>query len=547
MIENDLKNQQLEISTFRKTLREIDWFLRSKRPILYLTTPEEQRIEDGIKQICSKPDHKWDLITWDLISGLQSTNSAFLPVKENDRIMDQLEVLTWFDNLEIPKDNFLLLVLKDFSKYFGNQHTQGQIEYRLIRNIKNIAQKCVTKNKALIIISQSFDLPNELDKYISVIDIPLPEKEHIESKIKDLLDKASQRKDLAEKFKTKYSKDELEHIVNSFRGLTLNECEQVCTYCMIKHTSLDPEAISHQKRDIIRKSGLLDWIEVNENLENIGGLNELKDWLYKRTKAFTKEAVDYGLPPNPKGILLVGIQGAGKSLFARGVSSFWNFPLLKLDMGKVFSGIVGSSENNMRQVFKVAESVAPCILWCDEIDKGMSGSKASSTTDGGTTSRVLGSWLTWMQDRKSPVFVVATANDVSSLPPELLRKGRFDEIFFVDLPKLLERKTIFKIHLEKRNRNPKNFNLELLADLSESFTGAEIEAAIEAALYEAFSDNKREIITSDIADAIKDSVPISKLMKEEIQYLRSWASERARNASSSNSEIKRYNGDEDDL
>jgi len=538
MIENDLKNQQLEISTFRKTLREIDWFLRSKRPILYLTTPEEQRIEDGIKQICSKPDHKWDLITWDLISGLQSTNSAFLPVKENDRIMDQLEVLTWFDNLEIPKDNFLLLVLKDFSKYFGNQHTQGQIEYRLIRNIKNIAQKCVTKNKALIIISQSFDLPNELDKYISVIDIPLPEKEHIESKIKDLLDKASQRKDLAEKFKTKYSKDELEHIVNSFRGLTLNECEQVCTYCMIKHTSLDPEAISHQKRDIIRKSGLLDWIEVNENLENIGGLNELKDWLYKRTKAFTKEAVDYGLPPNPKGILLVGIQGAGKSLFARGVSSFWNFPLLKLDMGKVFSGIVGSSENNMRQVFKVAESVAPCILWLDEIDKGMSGSRSSSVSDGGTTSRVLGSWLTWMQENQSPVFIVATANDISNLPPELMRKGRFDEIFFVDLPSSAEREVIFNIHLNKRKRDINKFDLLTLAEESHNFTGAEIEAAIVSAMYEAFNES-REFNTDDIVESLNEIVPLAVTMKEEIDSLKLWASERARNASNSG-KLKKY-------
>ena len=538
MIENDLKNQQLEISTFRKTLREIDWFLRSKRPILYLTTPEEQRIEDGIKQICSKPDHKWDLITWDLISGLQSTNSAFLPVKENDRIMDQLEVLTWFDNLEIPKDNFLLLVLKDFSKYFGNQHTQGQIEYRLIRNIKNIAQKCVTKNKALIIISQSFDLPNELDKYISVIDIPLPEKEHIESKIKDLLDKASQRKDLAEKFKTKYSNDELEHIVNSFRGLTLNECEQVCTYCMIKHTSLDPEAISHQKRDIIRKSGLLDWIEVNENLENIGGLNELKDWLYKRTKAFTKEAVDYGLPPNPKGILLVGIQGAGKSLFARGVSSFWNFPLLKLDMGKVFSGIVGSSENNMRQVFKVAESVAPCILWLDEIDKGMSGSRSSSVSDGGTTSRVLGSWLTWMQENQSPVFIVATANDISNLPPELMRKGRFDEIFFVDLPSSAEREVIFNIHLNKRKRDINKFDLSTLAEESHNFTGAEIEAAIVSAMYEAFNES-REFNTDDIVESLNEIVPLAVTMKEEIDSLKLWASERARNASNSG-KLKKY-------
>ena len=538
MNENDLKNQQLELSTFRKTLREIDWFLRSKRPIIYLTTPEEQRIEDGIRQICAKPDHKWDLITWDLVSGLQSTNSSFLPVKESDRLLDQLEVLTWFDNLEVPKGNFLLLVLKDFSKYFGNQHTQGQIEYRLIRHIKNIAQKCVTKNKALIVISQSFDLPNELDKYISVIDIPLPEKEHIELKIKDLLDKASQRKDLAEKFKTNYSSEELEHIVNSFRGLTLNECEQVCTYCMIKHTCLDPEAISHQKKDTIRKSGLLDWIDVSENLENIGGLNELKDWLYKRTKAFTKEAVDYGLPPNPKGILLVGIQGAGKSLFARGVSSFWNFPLLKLDMGKVFSGIVGSSENNMRQVFKVAESVAPCILWLDEIDKGMSGSRSSSVSDGGTTSRVLGSWLTWMQENQSPVFIVATANDISNLPPELMRKGRFDEIFFVDLPSSAEREVIFNIHLNKRNRDINKFDLSLLAEESHNFTGAEIEAAIVSAMYEAFNQS-REFNTDDIVESLNEIVPLSVTMKEEIESLKLWASERARNASNSG-KLKKY-------
>ena len=193
--------------------------------------------------------------------------------------------------------------------------------------------------------------------------------------------------------------------------------------------------------------------DVATYFNSIGGLSGLKSWLEKRKDAFSLEAVEYGLPANPKGILLVGIQGAGKSLFAKAISSFWNFPLLRLDMGKVFSGLVGSSEQNMRQVFKVAESVAPCILWCDEIDKGMSGGRSSGFTDGGTTSRVLGTWLTWMQDRKSPVFVVATANDVTSLPPELLRKGRFDEIFFVDLPKLLERKTIFKIHLEKRNRN----------------------------------------------------------------------------------------------
>ena len=201
----------------------------------------------------------------------------------------------------------------------------------------------------------------------------------------------------------------------------------------------------------------------------------------------------------------------------------------------------------MRQVFKIAESVAPCILWCDEIDKGFSGGRSSGHTDGGTTSRVLGSWLTWMQDRTAPVFVVATANDVSNLPPELLRKGRFDEIFFVDLPNFEERKTIFEIHLTKRNRKASKFNINELAKNSENYTGAEIESSIESAMYEAFSDNKREITTKDILLSLKNSVPISVIMKEEIAALRKWASDRARNASISNNSYSRPVFDEDDL
>ena len=438
-------------------------------------------------------------------------------------------------------------MLKDFNKFFGSVNYRGQVEIKIIRHIKNLINEFTIQNKAIIILSSSLELPTDLEKSIPLVDFPLPTKYEINSKINNLLERASKRSDLSAKFKTTYNNEEMDNIINSFRGLTLSECEQVCTYCMIKHSSLLPETISQQKRDIIKKSGLLDWIDENMNMDNIGGLEGLKHWLSKRKDAFSREAVEYGLPSNPKGILLVGIQGAGKSLFAKGISSFWNFPLLRLDMGKVFSGLVGNSEQNMRQVFKVAESVAPCILWCDEIDKGMSGSRASSSTDGGTTSRVLGSWLTWMQDRKAPVFVVATANDVSSLPPELLRKGRFDEIFFVDLPKYSERKTIFQIHLEKRARNPKDFNLEKLAEISESYTGAEIEAAIESALYEAFSDNKRDITTFDVTQSIKESVPISKLMREEIDLLRAWASERARNASNGVSDLKRYNVEEDDL
>ena len=515
----------------QETVEEIELLLRSKRTILYLVSQEENRVISALESMCSKADTAWDLIKWDIVSGLHSSFPEFMPVKDSEKKLDQEEVLSWFENLIVPKNKFCLLILKDFHKYFGHGNYRGQLENKILRHTKNLSYQFSTENKAIIIISSQLELPNDLEKIVPVIDYPLPTKEEIESKILEMLGKAAKRKDLSAKFQTSYDPLVLDIIVNSFRGLTISECEQVCTYCMIKHTSLLPEVISQQKRDIIRKSGLLDWIDETISMSKIGGLNGLKDWLDKRKDAFSKEALEYGLPQNPKGILLVGIQGAGKSLFAKAVSSYWNFPLLKLDMGKVFSGLVGSSEQNMRQVFKVAESVAPCILWCDEIDKGMSGSRSSSSTDGGTTSRVLGSWLTWMQDRQAPVFVVATANDVTNLPPELLRKGRFDEIFFVDLPRFLERKKIFLIHLEKRSRNPKNFNLNYLAEITEGFTGAEIESSIEAALYEAFSDDKREVTNKDIETAIKNSVPISKLMKEDIENLRHWASDRARNAS----------------
>lgn len=515
----------------KNTIDELELLIRSKRTIIYVVSQEENRVTSALEQMCSKADTNWDVVKWDIVNGLHSSFPEFLPAKDSDKELDQSEVLNWFENLTVPKNKFCLLILKDFSKYFGTTNYKGQVEHRIIRHIKNLSVDFCIENKAIIILSSALELPQDLEKIIPVIDFPLPTKDEINVKITELLYKASKRQDLNEKFKTSYNDEELDIIINSFRGLTSTECEQVCTYCMIKHPMLLPEAISQQKRDIIRKSGLLDWIDDKIDMNDVGGLEALKHWLEKRREAFSQEAVDYGLPSNPKGILLVGIQGAGKSLFAKAISAFWNFPLLRLDMGKVFSGLVGSSEQNMRQVFKIAESVAPCILWCDEIDKGMSGSKGSSASDSGTTSRVLGSWLTWMQDRKAPVFVVATANDVSNLPPELLRKGRFDEIFFVDLPKFQERKKIFKIHLEKRSRNPYDFKLDTLAELTETFTGAEIEAAIEASLYEAFSDKKRDITNEDIIISIQNLVPISKLMKEEISALRKWANERARNAS----------------
>ena len=525
---------------------EVELLIRSKRTILYMVSQEENRILSTLEFICSKVDPNWDLLKWDIVSGLHSNDPEFLPAKKEQIQLDQEEVLNWFEELIVPKNRFVILVLKDYNKFISAKYP-GQIENKIIRHIKNLSNSFTVENKAIIFLSNFYDMPEELEKLVPLIDCPLPEKSDIQTKVSDLLSRASNRKEISDKFKTSYSIDEMDLIANAFRGLTIQDCEQVCAYCMIKYNSLTPENISKQKKDIIRKSGLLEWVDSDINMNAIGGLNGLKTWLNKRRDAFTSEAFEYGLPANPKGILLVGIQGAGKSLFAKGVSSFWNFPLLKLDMGKVFSGLVGSSEHNMRQVFKVAESVAPCILWCDEIDKGMSGSRNSGSTDGGTTSRVLGSWLTWMQDRDAPVFVIATANDVSNLPPELLRKGRFDEIFFVDLPKYEERKKIFEIHLDKRKRNINQFELEKLCESSENYTGAEIESAIESAMYEAFSDDRREFNTYDILLSLKNSIPISKLMKEEISKLRHWASERARNASNSDDIIIRPKVDEDEL
>jgi SpoVK/Ycf46/Vps4 family AAA+-type ATPase len=284
-----------------------------------------------------------------------------------------------------------------------------------------------------------------------------------------------------------------------------------------------------EKQQIIRKSGLLEYYATNETFTHVGGMTVLKDWLDKRAVAFTVEARAFGLSA-PKGILMLGVQGCGKSLCAKAVSNLWQLPLLRFDMGRMFGSLVGSSEENVRRAIAVAESVAPAILWVDEIDKAFAGSQGSGATDGGTTARVFGTFLTWLSEKSAPVFVVATANDISQLPPELLRKGRLDEIFFVDLPSRDERLEVFRIHLTKRGRNAAQFDLAALADASTNFSGAEIEEAINSALYDAFYA-KTELTTQHILTALAQTVPLAKTMDEQINRLRSWAEGRARNAS----------------
>jgi SpoVK/Ycf46/Vps4 family AAA+-type ATPase len=315
-------------------------------------------------------------------------------------------------------------------------------------------------------------------------------------------------------------------------GLTLGEAENVFAKIIVKDERLSGDDVNEvfaEKQQIIRKSGLLEYCTTTETFSNIGGLAMLKDWLNKRVSAFTDEARAFGLPA-PKGILMLGVQGCGKSLCAKAVSSQWQLPLLRFDMGRMFGSLVGSSEENVRRAIAVAESVAPTILWVDEIDKAFAGSQGSGSADGGTTARVFGTFLTWLSEKTAPVFVVATANDISQLPPELLRKGRLDEIFFVDLPSREERAQIFAIHLVKRGRDAAAFDTTACAEASPDFSGAEIEEAINNALYDAFYASQ-QLTTAHILHSVTQTVPLAKTMDEQINRLRSWAEGRARNAS----------------
>ena len=322
----------------------------------------------------------------------------------------------------------------------------------------------------------------------------------------------------------------MERVVEAALGLTEGEAENVFAKSVVRTKTFDIPTIIGEKKQIIRKSGILEYYEAVEDVEDVGGLEILKDWLQKRRHAFTTRAREFGLPL-PKGILLIGIPGTGKSLTAKCVGSMWQMPLLRLDVGKIFSGLVGSSEENIRKVIKTAEAIAPAVLWLDELEKGFSGTGSSNFSDGGTTSRVFGSFITWLQEKSSPVFVIATANNVHQLPPELLRKGRFDEIFFCDLPGREERKQIFGIHLRRKKRAPDSFDLERLADATPEFSGAEIETAVTAALYDAFDENA-DLDTERLMKSSSEIVPLAVTMREQIESMKEWAKTRARSASS---------------
>ena len=525
----------------RKSLenqQELENQIRSNRSLIYLLSHEESRLDDTIQNIACSKAKPWSFVFWDIASGATTNSTINLPKNP-----DQLEILDWFHKLIVEKDDFVILVLHDFYKFLSPDNHPGQVEIQTIRSLKNLVETCNSEKKCVILTGARYFIPSEFEKIVLLMDWDLPEKELILEKVNSLVQSAKKRHDL-KKFKTEYSDDELWAIARAFQGLSLKEIEMICTYFMLTENELDTTKIASKKKYAIKKSGILEWVNVEIDLNKVGGLQNLKDWLHKRKDSFSEKAIDYNLP-FPKGLLIIGVQGGGKSRIAKAIASFWSLPLLRLDMGKVFSGIVGSSEENLRSVIKVAESVAPCIIWVDEIEKVFSNNSFSS--DSGTSSRIFGTFLNWMQEKEAPVFIVGTANDVSKLPPELIRKGRFDDIFFVVLTDLQERKEIWEIHIEQRNLNVFDFDILSLSKESEGFTGAEIEAAIISSMYEGFSDNQRPINTVDIIRELKESIPISVTMKEEINELRNWASKRARSASKNKYKSPEKSLDEEEL
>jgi AAA+ superfamily predicted ATPase len=486
--------------------QQLDLYLRARFTLMIIATSEEERVLETVETVCKTM--KRSCLTWDVADHFQSLmHTKGSPPAARDPIA----ALEYVD-----KDNSdALFVFKDFHECWSNPQIK--------RKLRSVAQRLKFTKKSILITSPSSRIPDELKDEAVVIEFSLPEALELEAVLTQLTQTPGVRVNLTELGKEK--------LVQAALGLTTSQARRVFAKAIVYDGVLDDQDIAlvtEEKKQIIRESQALEFYAVTETPDDVGGLGVLKAWLRLRERAFTQEARDYGLPA-PKGIALIGIPGTGKSLTAKMIGGLWRLPLLRLDVGALFGSLVGESEERTRRALNLAETVAPCIVWIDEMEKGL---VAQGGLDSGTSTRVFGTILTWMQEKTSPCFVVATANNIASLPPELLRKGRFDEIFFLDLPTEKERQEIFTVHLRKRHRLPQDFDIQRLAQESVGYVGAELEQAVIDAMYIGFNDGRREFTTEDISVALKRQVPLSISQKEIIEALRNWLQEgRAQSAS----------------
>lgn len=470
--------------------------LKARYPIIYISTYEEERIEYIIKY-CTKKYVNRIYYSWDFVEGYQGNpNDNGFAAKNPLEALELIEKLT--------PETAAVFVLKDYDNFLK--------DLSIIRKLKNLSKVLKTQQKNLIIVSSEVNIPESLREHITLIEFPLPTYSEIHEELSRLM--VSLEQDIP--------KTLLSNLTTACQGLSLERIRRVLSKVLAQYGLINdnsPLLVLEEKKQIIQQTQLLEFSNTDKTLTDLGGLDNFKDWLELRSNAFSVEARSYGLP-YPKGILLIGVQGTGKSLAAKIIADKWKLPLLRLDFGRLFASLIGQSESRVRKMIQIAEALAPCIIWVDEIDKAFAG--AQNSGDSGTTSRVLSTFLTWLSEKTSPVFVVATANNIEWIPPEVVRKGRFDEVFFLTLPTREERKSIFEVHLQKYRPNSNtDFQLDLLSQLSKDFSGAEIEQCVIDAMRIGFSES-REFNYEDILTAIKNIVPLAKTKSRELDQLREW-------------------------
>lgn len=491
-----------------KSVEQLGILVDASYPVLYVVSHEEDRVEAALRQIVEDRDKQSGgntaFVVWSITKGTQCLS---LNIHHPDH-KDPLSVLAFIE--KFPQS--AVFVLRDFG-FFLNEGPAYTVQRMLKDLVHHFAKSRL--QSSIVIIDSSVDLPDRVEKIVTVVDFDFPDRPELEGRLLPMISRSDLRPDEIEELLWKGAE--------CAAGLTLMEAENAFAKSLVMSGTINPSIIIQDKKNIIRKSGVLEYYDLTTDMSDVGGLENLKQWLDARGRAFSDDAKRYGLP-TPKGVLIVGVPGTGKSLTAKAIGHRWNMPVLRMDVGALFGSLVGQSEANMRKALKTAEAMAPCVLWIDEIEKSMGG--GGGTMDGGTTSRVFGNFLSWMQDKTAPVFVVATANDVSSLPPEMLRKGRFDELFFSDLPTEQERADILSIHLRKFKRKADLYDVNRVVNQAVDFSGAELAQVVVDSLYRAFQQD-REPTTEDLLESVNRTTPLSKTMPERIQSLREWARGRA--------------------
>jgi ATPase family associated with various cellular activities (AAA) len=555
------KKENIRLLAMSDTLDRLKVLINSSTPIVVMETSEEMRAVSLVRAACSELNmatFEWSIADGLMrcgsntpvqsrsdpssaasqgLGGMQSRTALSPGGGESDRLTravmsalgregaasaaggsiynsrEPVQALANMESMTIEA----VFILKDF-----HRHMEDPV---VVRRLRDVGQKFSANRRTVIITAPDIAMPAELTTLVEYFDLPLPDRDRLRDMVHDTFTRLSKTYSL----KLTLDAAGVDAMAANLRGLTEEEADRAISQALVTRYALCPETVTdvlEAKKQLLRHSGMLEFIEASDNMANVGGLENLKHWLAQRRGAWEDSAREFGLEP-PHGVIILGVQGCGKSLCARAVAGEWKLPLVKFDTAAIYDKYIGETEKRIRKVFQIAEGLAPCVLWIDELEKVFAGSGPdSASADAGVSSRLLASFLSWMQDRKSPVFVAATCNNVTVLPPELIRKGRFDELFFVDLPNQVERKQIFSIQLARRKRIPSDFDLEVVASAAKGYSGAEIDAAVQGALYASYSE-KKALTTQSLLDALGQTVPLSITRSEEIAELRGWAKTRA--------------------